>query len=97
MKMIFMTQEELSNALRVQIEKALDNFKPEKENEVSQNKLYSRKETADLLQISLPTLHHYSKNGYIKAKRIGNSIRYSWEDIQESLKDRRFKKGGSNV
>ncbi len=36
----------------------------------------SRKETASLLKVSLPTLHIYTKQGLIKSHRVLNQIPY---------------------
>lgn len=54
---------------------------------VSQDKdLKSRKETARILNISLPTLHLFTKEGIIRAYRIGNRVLYKQEDIENALK-----------
>lgn len=45
----------------------------------------SRKETASLLKISLPTLHNYSKQGLIKSHRVLNQIRYKKSEVEESM------------
>ena len=55
----------------------------------------SRKETASLLKISLPTLHNYSKQGLIKSHRVLNQIRYKKSEVENSIKeirDRRYSK-----
>jgi hypothetical protein len=50
-------------------------------------KLYTRAETSEIMQISLPTLDDMTKQGKIKCHRIGdtNMKRYKWKDIQEAL------------
>lgn len=48
-------------------------------------KYYSRKETADLLQISLPTLQSYQRTGLIKGHRIGSRVLFSRGDIEQAL------------
>lgn len=48
--------------------------------------LLSRKETAKKLSISLPTLHLFTKEGIIRAYRIGNRVLYKQEDINNALK-----------
>lgn len=47
--------------------------------------LRSRKETAKTLCISLPTLHTLTKEGIIRAYRIGNRVLYKQEDIDQAL------------
>lgn len=46
-----------------------------------QKQLLSRKETATLLSISLPTLTKYTRDGILKARVIGNIIRYDYKEI----------------
>lgn len=49
--------------------------------------LITRKETADLLGVTLPTLHVWTKNGVIPAKRIGTRVRYEKRAVMDALKD----------
>lgn len=49
-------------------------------------RLYTRKETADMLGVSLQTLNEWSKKGVLKKHRIGNKqVRYRKEDIEKAL------------
>ena len=61
----------------------------------------TRGEVAKQLQISLPTLHNYSKEGFIKSYRIGGKVRFKAEDIEKALTERNFmavnRKGGLNA
>ena len=47
----------------------------------------TRKETSELLKVSLPTLHFWTKKGIIKAYRINSRIRYKRGDIEEALSE----------
>ncbi|CAA0168213.1 helix-turn-helix domain-containing protein [Tenacibaculum maritimum] len=49
------------------------------------DKLLTRKQTAEILQVSLVTLWNWTKKGTIKAYRIGNKIRYKESEIIEAL------------
>ena len=49
-------------------------------------KFYTRKETADLLHVTLPTLARLTKDGLIVAKRIGSRILYEADTIDEAVK-----------
>jgi predicted DNA-binding transcriptional regulator AlpA len=51
-----------------------------------QDKLLTRKQTAKMLQVSLPTLNLWTKRGIIKAKRINSRVRYAESDVQAALK-----------
>jgi excisionase family DNA binding protein len=48
--------------------------------------LITRKETADILGVSLPTLHEWTKKGVLPAKRIGSRIRYERTAVYDALK-----------
>jgi excisionase family DNA binding protein len=45
----------------------------------------TRKQTADILGISLPTLHDYTKRGLIPSYGIGTRIRYKKAEVEQSL------------
>jgi excisionase family DNA binding protein len=65
-----------------------------------ETKYLTRIETASLLQISLPTLHDYTKRGVIHSYRIGSNVRYKPSDIELALRERNYsivKKGGKNA
>lgn len=49
-------------------------------------KFYTRKETADLLHVTLPTLARLTKDGLIVSKRVGSRILYESEAIDEAVK-----------
>jgi len=48
--------------------------------------LLTRKEAASILKISLPTIDEWTKQGVIKAYRIGKSKRYKKDEILMSEK-----------
>lgn len=52
----------------------------------------TRQQVCKMLQISLPTLHAYTKEGLIKAKRIGQTVRYLEKDIHSAFEDIRNQK-----
>lgn len=46
----------------------------------------TRKETAEMLGVSLPTLHGYVKKGYLPAHRVGEkTVRFKREDVEKAL------------
>ncbi|MFC2099093.1 helix-turn-helix domain-containing protein [Bacteroidota bacterium] len=47
--------------------------------------LLTRKEAAEILGISLPTLHYWTKDGKVPAYRIGNRVRYKRNEVLSSL------------
>lgn len=58
----------------------------------------TRGEVSKQLQISLPTLHNYVKQGLLKSYRIGGKVRFKANEIEQSLTERNFtavnRKGG---
>lgn len=55
-------------------------------------KFYSRRETAQLLHVTLPTLARLTKDGLITAKKVGSRILYDAEAIDEAVKENRMLK-----
>lgn len=45
----------------------------------------SRREAADALHVTLPTLAQWTKTGKIKAHRIGRRVLYRADDLQSAL------------
>lgn len=80
--------DELQNSIQkivsTEVQKAVEVLTPPKDDTPQ---LLTRKETAELLGISLVTLHEWTKNGTIKAKRIGGSVRFEKQVVFDSLKD----------
>lgn len=50
-------------------------------------KYFTRREVADLLKITLPTLFDYTRTGKIKGHRIGTRVLYSEEEVMKSVKE----------
>jgi hypothetical protein len=74
--------EELTSLIAETIESKLNRLK----SPPSENIDYlTRKETADLLRISLPTLHLYTRNGQLKGYKISSKILYKRDEIEASL------------
>lgn len=68
---------------------SIKNEKPEAKEEKQPERLLTRKETAKMLNITLPTLHKYDKDGLIKSSRIGRRVLYRESEILGALKERR--------
>lgn len=49
------------------------------------NNLLSRKETAALLGISLPTLHDWTNKGVLKSHSIGRKVFYKVDEVNNAL------------
>lgn len=48
-------------------------------------RLLTRKEAAQLLRVSLPTLNQWAKSGILRPKRIGSRVLYGSADIATAL------------
>jgi len=70
---------EISETIKQEFQKFEFNQKPEK------TEFLTRKETAKLLGVSLPTLSDWNKRGIIQAYRIASRIRYKKEEVINSL------------
>lgn len=49
----------------------------------SHNELVTRKETANILKISLPTLHNWTKIGLLPHYKVSSRVRYKRSEIME--------------
>ncbi len=67
------------------IETTLDNLSQTPNQAPQSEKLLSHKEVAKLFNVSLVTLHDWTKKGILKAYRMGNRIRYKEAEIMETL------------
>jgi len=47
----------------------------------------TRQQAAKMLNVSLPTLHFWTKEGIVKGTRIGSCVRYRTTDIEAALVD----------
>jgi len=77
-------KEEFKAIVQTEVQKALTELPPTTTE--SSPEFITRKETALILGISLPTLHEWTKNGNIPAHRIGTRVRYKRSDVYASLK-----------
>jgi excisionase family DNA binding protein len=69
------------------IREVLGEFEVSKSDQMKlSGELYTRKQLAEYLQISLPTLHTWTKEGRLKSYRIGNRVLYKKEEVNDSLK-----------
>lgn len=80
----------ISETVKIEFEK--HNPTPQPDNEY-----ISRKETSQILGVSLPTLNDYTKKGLVPSYRIGSRIRYKKEEVFNSLNQRQFTKGLGRV
>lgn len=58
---------------------------PPKTEETKISPILTRYEAAKMLNVSLPTLHYWTKEGVIQGTRIGTRVRYRLADIEAAL------------
>jgi excisionase family DNA binding protein len=49
--------------------------------------ILTRRQTCEMLGITLSTLHEWTKSGVIQGTRIGTRVRYRQADVEAALKD----------
>jgi excisionase family DNA binding protein len=54
-------------------------------------KYLTRFEVAQRLNVSLPTLHEYTKQGFLPAYRLGSRVLYKESDIDNAIQKRQLK------
>jgi excisionase family DNA binding protein len=77
------TPEELIESVRRVIKQEISDLNLER----TAPKYLTRREVADLLKISLPTLNDYTRTGRIKGHRIGSRVLYSEEEVTKAVKE----------
>ena len=75
------TAEELQEVIRSVIKEELHVFQPKK----NETRYLTRNEVVDLLKISLPTLHKYTKRGIVKGYKIGTRVLYRLDELELSI------------
>lgn len=63
------------------LETAVNNLSHYQNPNTAETTLLTRKEVAQILKVSLVTLHHWSKKGLLTPHRIGNKIRFNKADV----------------
>ncbi|WP_417199254.1 helix-turn-helix domain-containing protein [Bizionia sp.] len=70
----------IDEKIKAQLEDLKQNFQPKEPDE-----FMSRKETADLLKISLTALHDWMNKGILKPYKMGNKTYFSRKQVTETL------------
>ncbi len=75
-------QSEIANAVRLGLEQSQTT---QNTTTTEQTELLTRNEVCNLLHITLPTLHNWTKEGLITGYRIGTRIRYKRAEVLATL------------
>src|SRR5215203_1266052 len=85
---------DLLNQIEQIIDKRLVSLAPQRED---RSEYITRKEVASILKITLPTLHDWTKLGWVKGYKIGSRVLYKRNEIEaaiEGVLNQKHKKGG---
>ena len=77
--------------LATAIAEKLQNHLPKQTIEVLKEESYkTRKETAEMLNISLPTLNNYTKKNFLSGYRVGVRVLYKLSEIELALQKMKY-------
>jgi excisionase family DNA binding protein len=85
---------ELLSQIEQIIDKRLSALAPPKEDA---SEYITRKDVAQSLKITLPTLHDWTKLGWLKSYKMGNRVLYKKSEVEGALEGviaQKHKKGG---
>ncbi len=88
--------EELENTIRKVISDSI-NINHISNNLNSETDFLTRRETAKLLKITLPTLYEWTKRGYLKSYRMATRIRYKQSEVVDAINSRQLNNCGRAV
>lgn len=80
------TPDELSGLISAAVERTVRPMIEAAVQPQQSHKLLTRRETANYLGVSLPTLHDWTISGKIVANRVGTRVRYYQSDVEAALK-----------
>jgi excisionase family DNA binding protein len=85
MQQVILTQlsiEQLQNVINDAVQTGLAQLKP---SQPEQTNLLTRKQVCELLNITPPTLHLWTRNGTMAAYKIGTRVRYKHNEVLSTL------------
>lgn len=74
------------------VEKLQPYFSTQSQEQPKDEEYRTRKETAKMLKISLPTLNHYTKKRILTGYRVGARVLYKQSEIEVALMIMKFSK-----
>ena len=80
-----LTERELRELITEQVQTAVKPLMITQPANHPEKPFLTRKETAELLGVSLATLHLWEKAGILKPKRIGRRVLYTMEAVREAV------------
>ncbi len=85
MQNLILTQlsiEQLQNIINDAVKSGIERTAP---TQTDATKLLTRKEVCELLSITAPTLHEWTKTGIVAAYKVGTRVRYKHSEVLNTL------------
>lgn len=78
---------DLVNLISESVKKELIDFSNQSKEKppIDENEFLTRKETAELFKVSLPTIHDWTNNGILKPYKLGNRTYYKRFELLQTL------------
>ncbi|MCK4665012.1 MAG: helix-turn-helix domain-containing protein [Bacteroidales bacterium] len=83
--LISLSLEEFKELVKESVMEIYIEQEKERAKKCQDDKMLTRKEVANFLRISLPTLHQYQKDGRLKYYRIGRRVLFKKSEILDSI------------
>lgn len=74
--------EQLQTLINDAVKSGIETTKP---TQPEPTQLLTRKQVCELLNITPPTLHEWTKNGTVTAYKVGTRVRYKYNDVLNTL------------
>lgn len=85
-----------ADTLLGQIKKAVKELLPQPQPQTTTDRLLTRKEVCGILQVSLVTVHNWTKAGILNPYRIGNKLRFKESEVLGALQSVNPKQQGND-
>ncbi len=87
---IQLNAEQLGELIAANVQKAVEPLLKQLHHTTPETRRYTRKQTAELLGVTLSTLWSKTKDGLIQSERFGRRVLYTQEAIEAALTKRNF-------
>ncbi|WP_160136253.1 helix-turn-helix domain-containing protein [Chryseobacterium sp. c4a] len=82
-----LTKEELMQDFEQVVRKVVNQMQVEQQTSKDEKQVYTRVETAELLNVSVTTLHNWNKQGILKpSAKVGKRVYYSKDEVLSRLR-----------
>ena len=86
-QLLNLSTDELKEAISSDLKPQLETLRQELKQQEPEEELLTRKEVAEKLKITLPTVSSWSKKGILKSHRLGKLVRFKKSEVDKALKE----------